>query len=277
MVRLLTGGWVPYATSTERGSLKHCLVFPDILRVPPASKTGSVQTSPQPRTEATNFSRRQILKYTIGGAATLGVLSTTPQPCSAGIFGFLAAQGIRFAIPTIKWFLAEVIKGVAEAATHRVIDYYLSKKDEDLVSSFTQSKKPLHTGQAALVHDAYADDFWYPEELKVPTKRSKDFATDIGLDRIQWQINNSLLEQKAMEMRAIPGASPVFRTKGYSQLLRADFRDANMLYVPKDEEPFTEAEVEYTIPILSNGGKQHTAFCVKRAARYNVLIVETNN
>lgn len=281
MIRTLTGGWIPFGTWTERGSLRHCLRSPEVLNPELQMPTNDDATSMNSRCLDRIVSRRAVLNYGVAGAAALGVTAWSPRPASAGFFGFLAGLAIKFVVPVIKWFVVEVIKTVAEVAIERAIDSFLARSDDDFAAHMKVAERTLQTGEGAKTHEKYSDGIWYPKELKVATARSKDFGTDIGLDLIQWKINNNVLEQDAMRNRKIPCASPTFRKERFANVLAADFRDANFRYVDpkKGDSPFRESHVKYTVPLLSRQGKQYTGFCVQRPTDElpNFLIVKSND
>jgi hypothetical protein len=277
MIRHLTAGWVPYSTWTERGSFRHCLINPDALQLPPSPTSEALTNAYQP------ISRRQMLNYSVAGATACGVIAYMPQKCDAAfsLFGIGIEIAKKILVPSLKYFLREVIYTAAEVAGRflatKVIEYCGLGDDEfrgRLVTagaSIVQARGP-EAEYHALQNDSVQFSVTGADALKIPIAASKKFVgSSIGLDRVQWEIETNVIEKHQMDARKSPFVPLSFRRKGYHNALNAKFKRANELYTSRKlaDRPWTADEVVYTIPLRGEDGLAYTGFCVRRAGAEN--------
>jgi hypothetical protein len=219
--------------------------------------------------------RRAALKYGAIGSAACALNLATPARSDAYFDSFIPIAK-EVAVAAFKFFISVVAVRFAGKAASKLSDYIDMNVDQ-VYERFVPATKNLYEGEGARYHWDTGDKMWLPSDLQVPTKKLAGYGMDLGLNLVQWQINNSIFEHAAMAARNFLCLPPAYRKPKISNDLQTELADANELYTQRGDIPYTANEVLYNVPLVDEKGKDYTAFAVKRAKDPEFLYVPSRD
>ncbi|HEX7377795.1 MAG TPA: hypothetical protein VF278_11815 [Pirellulales bacterium] len=277
--------YVPYFTSTERGSLRASLQNADVLALPPDCIRLNQRSICSP--QGLPATRREFLKRNAAAAAALGVAGSATTEARASGVALVLGIGAVVAVRAITYFLTKVGYYVADRVFEKAqgyIDAGIDAAEETarawLRETFIPSTSNLYKNSPnSGYHYETSDKMWYPDDLTAKVTYLKDFGMNLGLKRVQWDISDNCLEHSTMQGREgqldsddpkrsqLFAMASSFRRRGFADALKPKLSAVNELYLGKDDEKILPGEVAYWIPLTGKGRREYTGFCTHRGGK----------